>query len=74
LPVSTYSETTFWRRSVREVDGTRKAFARFCIFDEELLDLCYKDPVEIGIFRTVTYTLGISTTDIIARCKAVGLE
>jgi hypothetical protein len=29
---------------------------------------------EMGIFRTVTYTLGISTTDIIARCKAAGLK
>ena len=43
-------------------------------FNEELLDLCYKDPVEMGIVRTVTYTPGISTTDIIARCKAVALE
>ncbi len=43
-------------------------------FTEELYQLCYKIPVEMGIFRTVKYTPGISTSEIIARCKAVGLS
>ncbi len=30
----------------------------------------YKVPIEMGIFRAVNYTKGISTTDIIHRCKA----
>ena len=29
----------------------------------------YKVPMEMGIFRTVPYTRGISTTEIIRRCK-----
>ena len=29
----------------------------------------YKVPIEMGIFRTVAYTKGISTTEIIRRCK-----
>ncbi len=29
----------------------------------------YKAPIEMGIFRTVAYTKGISTTEIIRRCK-----
>ena len=29
----------------------------------------YKVPIEMGIFRTVPYTGGISTTEIIRRCK-----
>jgi len=40
-------------------------------FNEELKELCYKAPIEMGIFRTVSYTPGISTSEIIARCKAV---
>ena len=43
-------------------------------FTEELYQLCYKTPVEMGIFRTVKYTPGISTSEIIARCKAVNLD
>ena len=39
--------------------------------NEELKELCYKAPIEMGIFRTVSYTPGISTSEIIARCKAV---
>ena len=30
----------------------------------------YKIPIEKGIFRTLPYTKGISSTDIIARCQA----
>jgi cytidyltransferase-like protein len=33
-------------------------------------ELWYKIPIEMGIFRSVAYTPGISTTDIIARIKA----
>ncbi len=40
-------------------------------FNEELKELCYKAPIEMGIFRTVSYTQGISTSEIIARCKVV---
>lgn len=39
-------------------------------FDKELYELCYRAPIEMGIFRTVSYTPGISTSEIIARCKA----
>ena len=41
-------------------------------FNEELNELCYKTPIEMGIFRTVRYTSGISTSEIIARCRAAG--
>ena len=43
-------------------------------FTEKLRDLCYKTPIEMGIFRTVSYTQGISTSEIIARCRAVSQE
>ena len=36
----------------------------------DLEKLCYKVPIEMGIYRTVGYTEGISTTDLIARVKA----
>ena len=36
-------------------------------FDEDALDRFYRAPREMGIFRTVPYTLGISTTEIIER-------
>ena len=39
-------------------------------FSSELEKLCYKTPIEMGIYRTVGYTLGISTTELIARIKA----
>jgi glycerol-3-phosphate cytidylyltransferase-like family protein len=39
-------------------------------FSREMEQLCYKAPIELGIYRTVQYTAGISTTDIIARCQA----
>lgn len=39
-------------------------------FSSDLEALCYKTPIEMGIYRTVGYTPGISTTEIIARIKA----
>ena len=36
----------------------------------EQQELYYKFPIEKGIFRTLPYTKGISTTEIIARCQA----
>ena len=39
-------------------------------FSKELEELCYKTPIELGIYRTVQYTAGISTTEIITRCRA----
>lgn len=41
-------------------------------FSSELEELCYKTPMEMGIYRTVGYTSGISTTEIIARIRAAG--
>ena len=38
-------------------------------FSEDLLQLCYKIPIEMGIFEKVPYTPGISTTDILNRLK-----
>ena len=38
-------------------------------FSEDLLQLCYKIPIEMGIFKKVPYTPGISTTDIMNRLK-----
>ena len=38
-------------------------------FSEDLLQLCYKVPIKMGIFEKVPYTPGISTTDIIKRLK-----
>ena len=38
-------------------------------FSEDLLQLCYKIPIEMGIFKKVPYTPGISTTDITNRLK-----
>ena len=40
-------------------------------FNEEQNPNYYEIPIEMGIFRIVSYTPGISTSDIIARCKAV---
>ena len=39
-------------------------------FSSDLEQLCYKIPMEMGIYRTVGYTEGISTTDLIDRVKA----
>ena len=38
-------------------------------FSSELERLCYKIPMEMGIYRTVGYTQGISTSEIISRIK-----
>ena len=38
-------------------------------FSQEQQEYYYKVPIEMGIFRTVAYTQGISTTEIIRRCK-----
>jgi cytidyltransferase-like protein len=38
-------------------------------YSDEQRRYYYKVPIEMGIFRTVTYTKGISTTEIIRRCK-----
>ena len=38
-------------------------------FSLERQNYYYKAPVEMGIFRTVVYTRGISTSEIIRRCK-----
>ncbi len=38
-------------------------------FDEDELDRLYRAPREMGIFRTVPYTHGISTTEIIDRIR-----
>jgi cytidyltransferase-like protein len=34
----------------------------------------YKTPIEMGIYRSVSYTPGISTTDIIARIRAAEVD
>ncbi len=39
-------------------------------FSEQDLDYFYSVPIAMGIFRAISYTRGISTTDIILRCKA----
>jgi len=38
-------------------------------FDKEKLTKYYGVPIELGIFRTIPYTTGISTTDILNRIK-----
>jgi cytidyltransferase-like protein len=38
-------------------------------YSDEQQRYYYKVPIEMGIFRTVAYTKGISTTEIIRRCK-----
>ena len=38
-------------------------------YSQEQQQYYYKVPIEMGIFRTVAYTQGISTTEIICRCK-----
>ena len=39
-------------------------------FTEEVSKRFYKTPIEMGIFRTIAYTPGISTSEILRRCKA----
>ena len=43
-------------------------------FSSELERLCYKIPMEMGIYRTVAYTKGVSTTEIISRSKVAETE
>ena len=43
-------------------------------FSEEMEQLCYKIPIDMGIFRLVSYTSEISTTDIIQRIKNIWEE
>ncbi len=43
-------------------------------FSSELERLCYKIPMEMGIYRTVAYTKGVSTTEIISRIKVAETE
>jgi len=38
-------------------------------FDQEKLNKFYRVPIEMGIFRTVGYSSGISTTDLLNRIK-----
>ena len=38
-------------------------------YSPEQVDYFYKVPIEMGIFRIVPYTQGISTSEIIRRCK-----
>ena len=40
-------------------------------FSDEQLDSQYRAPIDMGIFRTVPYTRGISTSEIIRRCQGV---
>ncbi len=40
-------------------------------YSQEDLNKTYAAAIEMGILRTVTYTPGISTTDIIQRCKDI---
>lgn len=39
-------------------------------FSSDMEELCYKTPIEMGIFRSVGYTPGISTSELIARIRA----
>ena len=41
-------------------------------FDQEQMEDYYGVPMEMGIFRTVPYTQGISTSEIIRRIKERG--
>ena len=43
-------------------------------FSSDLEKLCYKIPMEMGIYRPVGYTEGISTTDLIDRVKAANTQ
>ena len=40
-------------------------------FSDEMKNICYKTPIELGIFRLVSYTPGVSTTEIIKRIKNI---
>ena len=43
-------------------------------FSSELERLCYEIPMQMGIYSTVGYTKGISTTEIISRIKVAETE
>ena len=43
-------------------------------YSPENLEHIYKVPIEMGILRVVPYTPGISTTEIIRRCKQAKLD
>ncbi len=43
-------------------------------FSGDMEKLCYETPIAMGIFRTVSYTPGISTTEIIKRCKNAEID
>ena len=38
-------------------------------FSEDMTQLCYKIPIDLGIFRLVSYTPGVSTSEIIKRIQ-----
>jgi len=38
-------------------------------YNQEQIDRSYSDAIALGIYRTLTYTSSISTTEIIRRCK-----
>ena len=38
-------------------------------FSDEMKRICYKTPIDLGIFRLVSYTPGVSTSEIIKRIK-----
>jgi len=40
-------------------------------FSDEMKKMCYKTPIDLGIFRLVSYTPGVSTTEIIKRIKNI---
>ena len=42
-------------------------------FPKQELDYYYRVPIDMGMFRTIPYTHGISTTEIILRCKEAEL-
>jgi glycerol-3-phosphate cytidylyltransferase len=39
-------------------------------YNQEQAERMYSDPIAMGVFRTLSYTASISTTEIIRRCKA----
>ncbi len=43
-------------------------------FSSEMEELCYRVPIAMGIFRSVGYTPGISTTDLIARIRGAEVD
>ena len=66
IPQTPLSAISEWIK-LRQID----IVVQFDDFNEELRELCYKKPIEMDIFSTVTYSPGISTSEIIARCRAL---